>query len=127
MKQMLTTIALPSFMQGGLSLALILSTIPVVTSVKLSVTPTLVIANIVEPLHLPFICSILPFTSLHIGVKPKVTMISYTFHELIFFITLVAIMAKTHVQSKPIENINVQVIIFIELIPLADIELRFKI
>jgi hypothetical protein len=127
MKQMLITIELPGFMQGGLNLALIFSTILVVTSVKLSVIPTLVIANIVEPLHLPFIHSILPLTSLHIGVKPKVTMISYTFHELIFFTTPVAILAKSHVQLKPIENINVQVIIFIELIPLADIEIRFKI
>jgi hypothetical protein len=112
-------------MRGRLSLALILSTIHVVTSVKLSVTPTLVISNIVEPLHLPFISSILPLTSLCIGVKPKVTMISYTFHALKFFTTLVAILAKTHIQSKPIEK--VQVIIFIELIPLADIEVKFNI
>jgi hypothetical protein len=124
---MLTTIELPSFMRGGLSLALILSTIPGVTSVKLSVTPALVITNIVEPLHRPFIPSILPLTSVHIGVKPKVTMISYTLHELNFFTTQVAILAKTHVQSKSIENINVQVIIFIELIPLVDIEIKFNI
>jgi hypothetical protein len=47
---MLTTIELPSFMGGGLSLALILSTI-LVTSVKLSVTAALMITNIVKPLH----------------------------------------------------------------------------
>jgi hypothetical protein len=124
---MLTTIELPSFMRGGLRLALILSTILVVTSVKLSVTPTLMITNIVEPLHLPFIPNILPLTSLHIGVKPKVTMISYTFHAFKIFNTPVTILAKRHVQSKPIEKINVQVIIYIELIPLADIEIKFNI
>jgi hypothetical protein len=105
-----------------LSLALTLLTIPIATSVKLSVTPALVISNIVEPLHLPFIPSILPLISLHIGVKPKVTMIFIYFSCIQNFYQ-----AETHVQSKPIEKINVQVITFIELIPLADIEVTFYI